>query len=284
VTNDVKVFSTSSMDGCIRTFDTTSCKLISTIASDPGQVRKMNLNHFTAFDAIISFRTGVFDTIHKILRCLLLALRMGSFFCVFAINCFIMARFYMIRSVNLWDMRSNGLQAPINVHTFDTKAGFGYCVNWRHDGNALAVGSSNGSITVLDTRNFQPLYTLSSDKAHSKLVRSIAFSRDGLSLCSGSDDLHVMAFEARHGQRTMALTGHVASVLGISIHPDSKHLASCGSDRKIKLWDLGTQECVHTFDVHRDQVWAVEFSPDGSKLASVGDDANLHIATTQFER
>ena len=49
-------------------------------------------------------------------------------------------------------------------------------------------------------------------------------------------------------------------------------LASGSRDDKIILWDIETQEVLHTISEHEDDVWAVAFSPDGTMLASGGGD------------
>jgi len=51
-------------------------------------------------------------------------------------------------------------------------------------------------------------------------------------------------------------------VLGLSWN--SRHtnvLASCGADSSIKIWDLNTQSCLHTFTHHKDKVSVVKWHP-----------------------
>lgn len=43
-------------------------------------------------------------------------------------------------------------------------------------------------------------------------------------------------------------------MLSLALHPDGNHLVTGSSDKKIKLWSLGSRQCLHTVDDHSDQV------------------------------
>lgn len=45
----------------------------------------------------------------------------------------------------------------------------------------------------------------------------------------------------------------------------------------MKIWDIHSTECLHTFSNHKDQVWGVKYSPDGNFLASVSEDKSICI-------
>ena len=62
--------------------------------------------------------------------------------------------------------------------------------------------------------------------------------------------------------------------------PNGVQFASGSSDKKVKIWDFSNRVCVHTFESHTDQVWAVDYNEDGTKLASVSDDKSLVIYST----
>ena len=64
----------------------------------------------------------------------------------------------------------------------------------------------------------------------------------------------------------------------VAAAPDDTHLVSCGTDRSVKVWDVGSRACVQTVaDAHADQAWGVAFEPAGSRFCSVGDDKTIRV-------
>jgi WD40 repeat protein len=49
---------------------------------------------------------------------------------------------------------------------------------------------------------------------------------------------------------------------------DNAKLASCGADKAVILWDVGTGSILRKFTSHWERVNAVDFNDDGSVVAS----------------
>ncbi len=117
-------------------------------------------------------------------------------------------------------------------------------------------------------------------------MNSVAFSPDGKTLASGSDDQSIILWDVATHQRLGApLIGHSNLVTSVAFSPDGKTLASGSGDGSISLWDLAThQRLGEPLTGHADQVRSVAFSPDGKTLASGSWDKSIilwDVATRQ---
>ena len=50
------------------------------------------------------------------------------------------------------------------------------------------------------------------------------------------------------------LSGHASWVLSVAFSPDGKNFVSGSSDKTVKVWEVGTKKCIHTFNAHADEV------------------------------
>lgn len=50
------------------------------------------------------------------------------------------------------------------------------------------------------------------------------------------------------------MSGHASWVLGVAFSPDGNNFVSGSSDKTVKVWEVKTRQCVHTFSEHADQV------------------------------
>ena len=64
---------------------------------------------------------------------------------------------------------------------------------------------------------------------------------------------------------------------GVAFHPTKNLVASCSSDKSVKLWNADTGAELWTVRAHSKWVRAVVWSPCGQWLASGGDDRMIFI-------
>jgi WD40 repeat protein/tRNA A-37 threonylcarbamoyl transferase component Bud32 len=113
--------------------------------------------------------------------------------------------------------------------------------------------------------------------------RCAAFSADGKWIATGDQDGTVSLWEvASAGRLHRTLSGHTASVTGVSFHPDGSRLVSSSFDGQVKVWDLNSGAELLTIPVPGgNNLWHAVFSPDGKMIAAAGGDGVVTLWKTQ---
>ncbi|PIU60687.1 MAG: hypothetical protein COS85_23190 [Armatimonadetes bacterium CG07_land_8_20_14_0_80_59_28] len=151
---------------------------------------------------------------------------------------------------------------------------------------------------------------------HTGAVNDIAYSPDGKTIASASEDKTIRIWRAEDGACLRVLRGHRRSVCGVRYHPDGQRLISAGEDGTVRIWNLATGEtetllcppnCESSFDMSKDgtriavggegaisvvslpsgetreltghtrPVISLCFSPDGTRLVSTSYDQTARI-------
>ena len=106
-------------------------------------------------------------------------------------------------------------------------------------------------------------------KRHRGTVNSIAFSPDGRSLVSASDDYTVCIWKTRDGSpKNLRVSDGIGLFLSVAFSPDGRYIAAGDTRSLLWIWDSRTLQLVASWVSHGDSVWCVEFTPDGKGLMS----------------
>ena len=113
-------------------------------------------------------------------------------------------------------------------------------MHYSPDGNQLAVVSDIG-VWLLNPNTFEPLHLLA---AHTGVVNSISFSRDGRTLAVGTKNGTAQLWDASTGehQETFTRREYSFGVDKVFLMPDGQTLAVIHSNSALDLYDISTGE------------------------------------------
>jgi WD40 repeat protein len=153
---------------------------------------------------------------------------------------------------------------------------------------ASATAARESKIEIWDLTTGQQLRSLTAGESmsapFSSTFTSVAFSRDGRTLASGSSNGTITLWDATSGTELRKLTGHKSSVYSVTFSPDQRTLASTSYDKTIKLWDLVTGRDLGTLTGHTASISSAVFSPDGLTLASGSYDGTIAFWNVAAQR
>ena len=118
---------------------------------------------------------------------------------------------------------------------------------------------------------------VSRGEEHTHRVNSVAFSPDGRTIASGSDDETIHLWDGITGRHIRTLVEHERDINDVAFSPDGRIIAGGSDDDHIHLWDASTGNHIRTLEGHTHRVNSVAFSPDGRTIASGSDDDTLRL-------
>ncbi|XP_069055725.1 gem-associated protein 5 isoform X1 [Pleurodeles waltl] len=151
-------------------------------------------------------------------------------------------------------------------------------LNWKPDGNVLALGNEDGSIEVLQVPNLRLLCTI---QQHHKLVNAVRWhhahgTQPGLEymLASGSNNAVIYVHNLKSvlegnletpqiiTEPFRTLSGHTAKITGLawSPHHDAKLVSAC-YDGTAQVWDVLKEEPLCNYRGHRGRLLCAQWSP-----------------------
>ena len=114
-------------------------------------------------------------------------------------------------------------------------------------------------------------------KAHRGYASTIAFSPDGQTLISGSDDKTLRVWEVSSGKLIRTLAGHRDAVFAVCFILDGKDIAAGSGDMDVSLWHLAKG---HRYDIlrgHSGGVLALAYDTNKRILASGSGDNSVRL-------
>ncbi|PPR05056.1 hypothetical protein CVT26_012670, partial [Gymnopilus dilepis] len=135
--------------------------------------------------------------------------------------------------------------------------------------------SLNGSIRIWDASTGTEIQLLQDDITTP--TYSVAFSRDGSYIVSGSFDNSIRIWDASSGKVIHLLEGHGKPVVSVAFSSDGSRIVSGSVDKSVRIWDTSTGKQIHVLEGHTSTVSSVTFSSDGSHIVSGSWDQSIRI-------
>jgi WD40 repeat protein/serine/threonine protein kinase len=115
------------------------------------------------------------------------------------------------------------------------------------------------------------------ESGHIAPVQSVAFSRDGTLLVSGSRDNSVKVWSVETAQPVNTFRGHHSGVRDAVFTPDGRRVISGGQDQQAIVWNIDEYEELRvlqgfTLAGHTDAVLSADFSRDGGRIVTASKD------------
>ena len=133
--------------------------------------------------------------------------------------------------VRLWELPGGKLQIPLPLEGEKIES-----VAFAPQSGALAAGTQSGLVALWQFPGNQGPQTLA-DFTHA--VTSLAWSPDGKHLAVAQTSGAVQWWDVQQKKWLGQLDAHSSAVYGLAFSPDG-HLATCGEDKIVRLWDVAS--------------------------------------------
>ena len=148
---------------------------------------------------------------------------------------------------------------------------------------AIAFASGGGQIAAGDIAGVTRVWNLRTGQAvevrgHEGTITGLAFSPDGASFATASEDETGGIWDARTGTSIAELRGHRGLVLGAAFAPDGRTVVTGSTDGMIRTWAVASDPVEAVLDAPTGKpLRDVGFAPGGKRLVTASEDLTARV-------
>jgi len=173
-------------------------------------------------------------------------------------------------AVYLWVRSAHSLQRILDGYKRIVK-----CVASNNDGQRFAAASYDGSVSVFSfkTTQVEKKYYYNNNLE----CYAVNFSVDGkyLSFCGFAGTVYVCDIERGDIVSKFSNDASTPVLWSVDISPDSKHVASGGTDNIVRTWNIATGAGLLELSKHSFHIRAVRYHPKYNAILSAGLDSTF---------
>lgn len=145
-------------------------------------------------------------------------------------------------------------------------------VEFSPDGQALAVGTTDGTVHQLALESLEQQWMLS---AHDTAIACVRYSPDGsyLATCAGSQNTayhgEIALWDAKTGEIAHRISQLPRRITSLVYSPDSVTLVSAGEDGFVCFWNVSDAKMIREMHVSETRLRSIDIDWSGQRLATL---------------
>lgn len=176
------------------------------------------------------------------------------------------------RNVYVWNAESGSVSSLLECES----SNYISSIKWAPDGTHLAVGLSDGKMSIYDSETGTKMRSL---LGHQARCSSLSWNNHLLSSGARNGAIHNSDVRIQK-HHVSSFENHVSEVCGLAWRADGQQLASGGNDNMVNIWDARSSVPKFTKTNHTAAVKALAWCPWNTSLLATGggsSDRNIHF-------
>jgi|GEM_PF-4476671 len=178
-------------------------------------------------------------------------------------------------SLKLWDLRTGDCRSTLSALTDGGSPAPVSAATFSPDGKVLLTATGGGQLKLWRASDGKMLSQVQTTAIHQAI-----FTADGGTVITAQASGEVNVWTGESSSPVARLALHTGDVLDLALAADGRHLATCGRDASIRLWDLAALRLPVVFNQRNGPLTAFASSADGTVVATGSEDNTVQLWDT----